>query len=235
MNRTWHSVNIDPDGTAFIRVEGTVGCFGDDGSETLRAVADAQKIHCVICSGGGDSGVAVKWFEHLKERKPDVHITGRACSAAAIIAMAGKRRSIEHDAQIMVHAPMRGVLGNRKQLLFAADSIGALQERFAQILCEGTGQPPSVIEGWLGADTWMTAEEAVSAGFAHEIVPPLPQTLYQIRRAAEIEAGRPTGDTDEEKLCFDMLNTFGKIPVRDVAAFAFRLSYWAHMNAQNRI
>ena len=230
MNSPWHSVTLEGNGNALVRIDGTVGNFGDDGEETLRTIQDAKTIRCVIRSGGGDSKVAVRWFDFLVERNTTVHVVDRACSAAAIIALAGRTRTIAENAAIMIHAPMRAVLGNIEQLQFAADCLKPLRERFAQIISERTKQCRSVVDSWLaGADVWLTAEQALAAGLVHGILPQ-PATPYQLERAADVRNGCVT-DTEQERLCFDLLRAMGKIEVRDQKRFINNLIQWALVNA----
>lgn len=133
--------------------------------------ADGEKIDTYINSGGGDIFAASEIYAALEAYEGEVrhHIVGRACSAASYIACSGKS-DIVRTGMIMIHNVSGGASGD----YHAMDDASELLQKANRAICAAythkTGMSEAELLAWMDTETWMTADEAVKAGFVDEIV-----------------------------------------------------------------
>lgn len=97
-------------------------------------------------------------------------VMGWALSVASTIFMAGAARRIHGTSLVMVHAPWTGTSGNAKELRETANLLDRVAETL-KAAYRRTGQKDSAVGAWLaGEDHWFTADEAIAAGLATELV-----------------------------------------------------------------
>lgn len=150
---------------------------GDITEHTTAAVLDAlaasgdAPVVVRINSQGGVVQAGVTIYEALKAHRAGVtvEIVGWALSVASLIAMAGKTIRMAGTSLIMVHAPWVKTSGNASQLRQTAETLEAVG-RSMRAAYARTGQTPKAIERWLSGEHWFTAEEAIAAGLADEIL-----------------------------------------------------------------
>lgn len=138
----------------------------------LAATPDAKAVNVRINSGGGSAFDGIAIHSALKRYKGDVvvHVEGLAASAASVIAMAGDTINIATGGMIMIHSASTATGGNAKELRKQAETLAKLDEQMANIYIDRTGQSLKDVLALMEAETWFTAEEAVEAGLADEIV-----------------------------------------------------------------
>lgn len=127
-----------------------------------------------INSPGGNVWDGVSIFNLLKNHEAQVHveIDGLAASAASCIAMAGDLITMNEGSMMMIHNPWMLAMGDAGDMRKAADMLDKITSEFAGIYERRTGQSHDEVLQLMDAETWFTADEAISAGFADEGTPP---------------------------------------------------------------
>lgn len=136
------------------------------------ALAGDSPVVVRVNSQGGSVQAGVTIYEALKAHRPGVtvEIVGWALSAASLIAMAGRPVRMAPTSLLMVHAPWTSATGNASELRDTAAALDAVA-RSMRAAFSRTKQPPKTIDAWLTGEHWFTAEEAIAAGLADELIP----------------------------------------------------------------
>ena len=126
-----------------------------------------------INSPGGSMPEALAIYTALQRHNGNVHVVidSLAASCAAQIAMVGKTIEAAAASFIMIHNSWAFSMGNAAELREQADLLDKADGMQIGIFAARTKQTPDQIKQWLDAETWMTADEAVSRGFADKIGP----------------------------------------------------------------
>lgn len=145
--------------------------MGFTAKEVLDALAEhgrTEDITVRINSGGGyvDDGIAIFNALNSHAGKVTVVVDSLAASSASIIAMAGDERIMRTGALMMIHDPQGGVWGTAADMERFAKVVEKQAENLASIYAEVTGGDPGDIRDAMKAETWMTAAEALDAGYA---------------------------------------------------------------------
>lgn len=163
-----------------IWLTGTVGAYWwDDGftaENVVFALAQVGRSTDVVVhlnSGGGvaSEGAAIHAQLAAHKGKVEIVVEGVAASAASVIAMAANRLVMSLGAVLMIHEPMVETVGNvaeHQKSIAYLDTLGA---SYAAIYADKTGKTAEEMRSLMAAETWMTAEEAVTAGFADATAP----------------------------------------------------------------
>lgn len=136
------------------------------------SAAGNSPVTLIINSPGGSVQYGATLYEALKAHRPgvDVEIVGWALSAASMVAMAGREIRVSPTALMMVHAPWTQASGNAAELRQNAAVLDTVAKSMKAAYAR-TGQSTAVIESWLTGERWFTADEAIAAGLADEIIP----------------------------------------------------------------
>lgn len=195
-----------------IQMHGVIdgGWYDDDGVDTAKTIAemnqhlDAKTVAVRINSIGGSAFGGVAMYNALQAHPGDVTccVEGLAASAASLVAMAGKT-VMGKGAMMMIHPPLTMAVGNADELRKTADVLDKVQDSLASIYSAKTGKSVDEINDMLDAETWMTADEAVEAGFADEVMPDVktdygPGEQVPSEQKDETGAGASGIDDDEE-------------------------------------
>jgi ATP-dependent Clp protease, protease subunit len=209
--------------TAVVSLGDDIGAWGITAEAFERELGDASAVELRIDSAGGDAATALTLYELLKEREVSAIVTRQCCSAAILVLLAAQHRTAYPDAALMIHPPMRHIVGLAGQLREAANDLEQLQARMGEIMRERTGQRSRVIEYWLaGPDRWLDASEAREFGLIDGIIS---EPALSPKMAAAL-AGEVGGRTEDEQLCLDLLNAIGPVRVKNRDAFGRRLGEW---------
>lgn len=121
-----------------------------------------------INSPGGDffEGVAIYNMLRQDPRKITVRILSLAASAASVIAMAGDEVQIGRAGFLMVHNAWVVAIGNRHDLVEAAETMEPFDDAMAAVYAEKAGVDRAQAAKWMDAETWFNGEDAVAAGLA---------------------------------------------------------------------
>ncbi len=158
-----------------IVLTGTVGdnWWGDGFTppEVIMALAEVGRttdIRVRLNSGGGiaTDGSAIYNALEAHKGKVEIIVEGVAASAASVIAMAADHLVMSTGAVLMIHDPALVTWGNAAAHAKSIEQLDRLGDSFSDIYAEKTGKPSAEMRGLMRAETWMTAQEAVDAGFA---------------------------------------------------------------------
>lgn len=137
----------------------------------LDALGDVNEIKVYINSPGGDLFAGQAIYSMLKRHKASitVYVDGLAASIASVIAMAGDKIIMPKNSMMMIHNPWTIAMGNAKEFRKLADDMDKMGESIINVYKDRSGMQWAKIVELLDAETWLTADEAVSYGFADEV------------------------------------------------------------------
>lgn len=155
------------------------GVIGNDWFEegiTAAGVSSAleqlggKRVTVRINSPGGvaDEGIAIYNLLSRYAGKVDTVNEALAASAASVIFLAGEKRTMATGSRFMIHRAMTIGVGNAEQLRKTADTLEKYDGSLVEIYSQFMDAPGEEIMSLLSAETWYSADEAVSAGFATE-------------------------------------------------------------------
>jgi len=143
-------------------------------NEELAALGDVSEITVRINSGGGDVFAATAIFTRLKDHSATITviIDGWAASAASIIAMAGDVIKIPAAGCLMIHDPALTLWGRFEADDFVKfkNELEVVKNCIVNAYAMKTGKPKEELAALMAAETWLTGEEAVEAGFCDEVL-----------------------------------------------------------------
>lgn len=156
-----------------------VSWYGDE--VTPKAFADDLKalggkdltVH--VNSPGGDVFAAQAIYNQLKNYSGSVtmYIDGMAASAATIITCAGDRVVMPSNAIFMVHNPKSALVGyyDATELTKQAKTLDAVRDTIVNVYLSRVGGTLGEVKlkHMMDAETWLTADDALNAGFIDEI------------------------------------------------------------------
>lgn len=179
----WKWSNAVESNDSELVIEGVISSeswWGDEATPAaLREELSKHKGDLTVSlnSGGGDVFAGVSMYNALKnyDGSVTVRVDGMAGSIASIIAMAGDKIIMSPGSMMMVHKPWTLAIGNANELEAVKNVLEKIEESMVPIYVARTGMSEdeisSLLDGRDGQDgTWLTAEEAVSMGFADELV-----------------------------------------------------------------
>ncbi|ETI84493.1 MULTISPECIES: head maturation protease, ClpP-related [Streptococcus] len=126
-----------------------------------------------VNSNGGLVTVGSEIYTALKSYQGHVtaEVTGMAASAASVAIMGADKVVISPTAQIMIHkALLNWVSGNSDDLEKAANALKASDKAIINAYKAKTGLDEEALINLMRNETYMSADDAVSNGFADEIM-----------------------------------------------------------------
>ena len=153
-------------------------------AEDLKGLKNIKEINLRLNSEGGSVFDGHAIFNALRnhDARVVVDIDGLAASIASIIAMAGDEIRMAENAFMMIHDPWVVAAGTAEELRSQADVMDKVQEKLVNTYVKRTGGDADEIAGWMAAETWMNAEEALERGFVDSIT-------EETRMAARVRDG----------------------------------------------
>lgn len=142
-------------------------------ADELKALGAVDSIDVHINSYGGDVFDGLAIYRQLVEHKATIttHIDGIAASAASVIAMAGSTIKISEGGFLMIHDAWTIAVGNAKELRDTAERIDVTSGELAKLYAARSGKKSEQeVRDLMLAETWFTAQEAVDAGLADEVM-----------------------------------------------------------------
>jgi ATP-dependent Clp protease protease subunit len=130
----------------------------------------ASTIHVRINSPGGNYFDGMAIYNALRKHPAEIvtHVDGLAASSASSIAMAGDRIVMGGGSFLMIHNAWGIAIGDGDELRKTADVLDKVTGSIVDVFAKHTGKSVAQIEEMMDAETWLTADEAVAEGFAHE-------------------------------------------------------------------
>ncbi|WP_372775643.1 head maturation protease, ClpP-related [Mangrovibacterium sp.] len=169
--------------TAEVLIYGVIGESWWEESITARRFVtdfknlekDHDNINVRINSPGGSVFDGLAIFNAIANSPKDVHTynDGLCASMAAVLLLAANKVNV-HPAKnslLMLHAPMVGTFGNRREIEKTLNTLDKVQDVLVTSICEKTGlQKDDVVAKYFDyTDHWLTADEAKAAGLYENI------------------------------------------------------------------
>ena len=133
---------------------------------------EGQDVDIEINSPGGYIYPASEIYTALMKHKGNVNITitGRAASAASVIAMAGTKVTMSPTAQMMIHNVSASGAGDYRDFEHYAEQLKKSNDTIANAYMIKTGKTREEILKLMDHETWFTPDEALENGFIDEIM-----------------------------------------------------------------
>lgn len=178
MKRNWYNLKAAANGKAAqLSIYDDIGMWGVSAQAFIRDLATVSgPLDLEISSLGGSvfEGVAIynalKRYTETAGNSLTVRVMGVAASIASYIAMAGTKIVMPANTYLMVHKPWGGVAGNADEMRDYADLLDKIENSILGAYMGRSGKTEDEMKDMLSKDTWLTAQEAVDAGFADEVV-----------------------------------------------------------------
>lgn len=157
----------------------------------------ALNVHVNSPGGSVFEGLAVYNLLRQHDGPVNVIVDGIAASIASVIAMAGDSVTMSPHALMMIHDASGLTIGNADDHRQQANVLDKLSEDIAAVYRE-RGDSRRNWRGLMKAETWLTAEEAVSMGLADRIGEPAtaPTNHFDLSRYRNVPASL-TAQADE--------------------------------------
>lgn len=132
---------------------------------------DADQIDLFINSPGGDVFEAIAILNIIRRTEANVtaHVDGLAASAASFIAMGADEVVMSRNAELMVHDAWGFAYGNAQDMRDLAVDLDRVSDNIASIYAGKAGGDTAAWRDVMRAETWYSAEEAVTAGLADRV------------------------------------------------------------------
>ena len=200
-----------------IRISGIIGedtATADDLGRTLEA-AGGRPVDVIINSPGGSAFEGAAIYAELKgyAGPVTVRIRGVAASAASLAAMGGDTILVAPAAAMMLHNPASLTFGDSDVHRDVAERLELLSRTYAETYAAESGNRTQDVIAWMTQETWLTAEDAVTLGFADGL--DRTQSGFVLRGFGEVLAGLEIDDR----------------PVEQIAAIAGHVHHlWTHLD-----
>lgn len=164
--------------SAEIRIYEEIGAWGVTSkqfAEDLAALGNLETLSIRINSPGGDVFEALAIHNALQRHpaRVTVRIDALCASAASLIALAGDETRMVENGQYMIHEPWTVAFGDSADLQRNADLLDSIAQQIVTLYARKTGLEPDDIRERMKSETWMTAAEALDAGFIDAVDEPL--------------------------------------------------------------
>ncbi|MCT2591143.1 Clp protease ClpP [Streptomyces sp. N2-109] len=191
--KQWYRIDNLAGDEADVMLYGEIGWLGNDAEEFVREIKQLRstQINLHLSSPGGSvfDGIAIMNGLRSHPANVTIYIDSLAASIASVIAMAGDKVVMRSASELMIHEAAGLSLGNADDMREMAELLDRQSNKIAAIYAERAG---GTVEDWRAAmkvETWYSAEEAVAAGLADEVMPPR-------RNPAEEPAAEPRATWD---------------------------------------
>jgi ATP-dependent Clp endopeptidase proteolytic subunit ClpP len=159
-------------GASTLYIYDEIGFFGVTAKDLvaeLKNVTGDLTVH--VNSPGGDVFDGIAILNALRDHDGTVTTIcdGLAASAASFIMQAGKRRVMAKNSEMMIHEASGLCVGNAKDMVELASTLDRVSDNIASVYADRSGRGDATAwRNLMSAETWFTAEEAVSMGLADE-------------------------------------------------------------------
>ena len=134
--------------------------------EAIQNNPAGEKLIVQINSPGGLVTAGQEIYSMLRERTDvEIQITGMACSAASLIAMAGPCYMSE-PSMMMIHNVASQVAGDYHVMQKEAETQKQINAALANAYAMKTGKELKEVLKMMDSETWITAKQAIDEGFA---------------------------------------------------------------------
>lgn len=142
-----------------------------DVQKVMDAFQNGDEIEVYINSPGGVIDVGSEIYTLLRGSRDHVkiYITGEACSAASIVAMAGYCE-MAPTALMMVHCVSTKTSGNHSDMEHTAEVLRTADQALCTAYMEKTGMTEADVLAMMEAETWLTAQQAKERGMIDAVM-----------------------------------------------------------------
>jgi len=142
-----------------------------DVQKVLDAFQDGDEIEVYVNSPGGviDVGSEIYTLLRSKQNQVKIYITGEACSAASIVAMAAYCE-MAPTALMMVHCVSTGVRGNHNDMEHTAEMLRTADAALSTAYAAKSGMSETDVLEMMNHETWLTAEQAKERGLVDAVM-----------------------------------------------------------------
>ncbi len=186
---------------------------------------EADKLNVHINSYGGDVSEGLAIYNVLKnsQTKITTYCDGFACSAASVIFMAGDERIMNSASLLMIHNAWSYGSGNANDFRKKAEDLDKITQASINAYMSRVKITEDELKEKMDKESWLTAEEALTDGFATQIMEENDDGVSQSAFAAIREKllADPTGIATERVLEAEAIDTeeiAGKIAGKVVEA-----------------
>lgn len=228
------------DKPAVLSIFEEIGFWGVQAKDFVAELGkvEGKQIHVEISSPGGDVAAALTMYNALRASGKEVvtKVMGVAASAASLIFMAGDKRVMPKNTQLMVHNPWTFAAGNADELEETAATLRKIGASLKATYAARSGMDDAELDAMLAKDTWINADEALTMGFATEVIEEVKaKALFDLTRAdlpAAVRAaayGEPAPVADPEPVVVVEPVAFGDqvIALAKAAGFEAHAPAWA--------
>lgn len=164
-------------GSAELLIYDEIGLWGIDAQWLVRDLMDIgnDDLTVRVNSPGGDVFEGIAIMNALRGHRGTVTavVEGLAASAASIIAIGGADRLVMRpQAELMIHDAWGLAMGNAAEMDSMKDQLDRTSDSLAAVYADKAG---GTVDDWRQAmrdETWMSADEAVTAGLADAVEDP---------------------------------------------------------------
>jgi ATP-dependent protease ClpP protease subunit len=167
-------VNVLADGGAEVLLYDEIGYWGVTAADMAAALSPISgPLHLRVNSPGGDVFDGIAIYNMLADYPGEVTVTvdGLAASAASFIAMAGDRITMNRGSKLMIHDASGLCIGNAAEMTAMAALLDMVSGTIADVYAARAGGDAEAWRSLMRDETWYTAQAAVDAGLADEMVP----------------------------------------------------------------
>ncbi|MEV7470263.1 head maturation protease, ClpP-related [Streptomyces kronopolitis] len=173
----WYRLRNFGGGAAALYIYDEIGYWGVTASDLVEELSELTGVTAIdvhINSPGGEvfDGLAIMNSLRAHPATVTTYVDGMAASIASVIAMAGERVVMGPHSQMMIHEGSGLCIGDADEMRKMADLLDFQSDNIAGVYQAKAG---GNVEDWralMRAETWFTAEEAVTAGLADEVAKP---------------------------------------------------------------
>lgn len=143
----------------------------DDVQQVIDAFREGDEIEVFINSPGGVIDVGSEIYTLLKGKKENIkiYITGEACSAASVAAMAA-HCEMSPTALLMVHCVSTYAGGNHNDMEHVAETLRTADKALCSAYMIKSGMSENDVLEMMEHETWLTAQQALEKGLIDAIM-----------------------------------------------------------------
>lgn len=138
----------------------------------LDSIDATEPVHLYISSPGGSvlDGYSIIDIMDRIEAPVYTYCLGMAASMGALIFISGQKRHMLKNSELMLHQPLGGVQGQATDIVITANRILAAKEKINQYIADKSSLSLETVNKEMDRDRWFSAQEALDAGLADEIL-----------------------------------------------------------------
>lgn len=169
------------------------GDWGVSATEVLQALAalpaDTSTIELHINSPGGEVYEAIAITNALRAHPAQVTavVDSLAASAASFIAASADQLVMAPNSELMIHDAWGIEIGSEEDMRNMADQLGRVSNNIASIYQAKGGGDITDWRSLMLAETWFSADEAVTAGLADSTLSAAPPAAASASAAFDLE------------------------------------------------